>query len=169
MNSLRLNELFVESEPGILRFKTDRYSGIVYSRLMARAGDIAGHLDKRKNYWIMYVDGENVTRGRVIWEMHNGPIPDGMEIDHKNHDTLNDSIDNIRLASRKQNQANRRKHKNNTSGLKGVSYEQSKCKWRAQMQFEGKRKTIGSYENKWLAYAAYCDAVLDYHGEFACL
>lgn len=32
---------------------------------------------------------------RAIWERHNGPIPEGMEIHHKDEDTFNNDISNL--------------------------------------------------------------------------
>lgn len=39
-------------------------------------------------------------RSRVIWEGHNGPIPRGKIIHHKDHDTLNDEIENLSCLTR---------------------------------------------------------------------
>lgn len=41
-----------------------------------------------------------VLRARYVWEMHNGPIPEGMGIHHKDRDKLNDDIDNLELISK---------------------------------------------------------------------
>ncbi|HAS2179698.1 TPA: HNH endonuclease [Salmonella enterica subsp. enterica] len=43
---------------------------------------------------------------RVIWEIHNGKIPDGMEVDHIDHNKLNNNIENLRLVSKKENHKN---------------------------------------------------------------
>ena len=40
---------------------------------------------------------------RVIWEMFNGEIPEGMEIDHINCDKHDNRIENLQLVTRKQN------------------------------------------------------------------
>ena len=45
---------------------------------------------------------------RVIWEMHNGKIPEGMQIDHINLDKHDNHIENLQLVTQKQN--NNRKH-----------------------------------------------------------
>jgi hypothetical protein len=39
-------------------------------------------------------------RARVVWEEHCGPIPRGMIVHHESRDTLDDSIENLRLISR---------------------------------------------------------------------
>ena len=36
---------------------------------------------------------------RTVWEYHNGDIPDGMHIHHKDHNKLNDAIQNLQLVT----------------------------------------------------------------------
>ena len=75
---------------------------------------------------------------RLVWELHNGPIPDGMEVDHKNRDKIDNRIENLRLATREQNRANVATYSNNTSGTKGVYFDNSKCAWVAKIKVDGK-------------------------------
>jgi hypothetical protein len=39
----------------------------------------------------------------VVWETHNGAVPDGLEIDHIDGDKSNNSIKNLRLVTHAQN------------------------------------------------------------------
>jgi hypothetical protein len=169
MSSITLSELFYESEPGIICWKVDRFGGRGYKCKKASAGDVAGYLHKELGRWKIQCNGKLMLRSRVVWELHNGPIEDGIQIDHVSRNTHDDSIGNLRLATRKQNMCNRSKHKNNTSGLKGVSWDGRTCKWVAQIVKDRKHINLGRYETKYLAYSAYCDAALELHGEFACV
>lgn len=39
---------------------------------------------------------------RVVWEYHNGKIPDGYHIHHKDHNRYNNSIDNLQMLEEKE-------------------------------------------------------------------
>ena len=41
-----------------------------------------------------------VERSRFVWEQHNGPVPDGSVVHHKDDDTTNDEIGNLELQTR---------------------------------------------------------------------
>lgn len=43
-----------------------------------------------------------VLRARAAWEQHNGPIPKGMGIHHKDENPLNDELDNLELVTKKE-------------------------------------------------------------------
>ncbi|WP_263611612.1 HNH endonuclease [Escherichia whittamii] len=52
-----------------------------------------------------------------------------MQIDHKDGNGLNNSIDNLRLVSLGENLKNKSKYTNNTSGCAGVSWHNTHKKW----------------------------------------
>lgn len=69
-------------------------------------------------------NGYRVIKGqrehRMIWEMFNGPIPAGYEIDHINGVRSDNHIENLRLATRSQNSQNHKLHRHSKLGIKGV-------------------------------------------------
>lgn len=97
--------------------------------------------------------------------------PEGLEIDHKNTDRLDNRHENLRIATKNQNQQNARIPKNNISGYKGVSWCSQLGKWRAylQVKIDDKKKAVylGCYENPVEGAKAYNRAALEYFGEFA--
>ena len=44
-----------------------------------------------------------MSEHRIVWEQHNGPIPDGMTIDHINGNKKDNRIENLQMLSRKDN------------------------------------------------------------------
>lgn len=88
-------------------------------------------------------------------------------IDHKNRNTLDNYLSNLRWATRSENMQNKSKMKNNTSGFIGVSFCKRSNKWVAYYTLNSKRKHIGYYETKELASEAYQAKIKIVFGEFA--
>ncbi|EHP6354715.1 HNH endonuclease [Escherichia coli] len=102
----------------------------------------------------------------IIWEMCNGPIPEGYEIDHLDHVRSNNRLNNLRLVTHKENQRNQKLHKRNTSGFSGIYWEKAISKWRVRiMGNDGKSLSFGCFDNKDDAVAARNEAYiqLGYH------
>jgi hypothetical protein len=92
----------------------------------------------------------------------------GRGSDHRNHNGLDNRCSaNLRPATLSQNNCNRRRQKNNSSGYKGVSWHQGRRRWEANIQINGKRKDLGGFPTAKAAYEAYCHAAAQLHGEFA--
>lgn len=117
----------------------------LYKPSMAvKKGDPAGGL-MRNGYIHVGVKGKQYLAHRVVWEMHNGAIPDGMEIDHINHIRSDNRIENLRLATRSDNQRNKTKNRNNNSGTTGVGWSKKDKIWRARIKVNGKLLYLGSF------------------------
>lgn len=85
------------------------------------------------------------------WEfMHRLLVgtPPGFETDHINCNGLDNRRANLRVCSASQNQQNRPAPRNNTSGVRGVSYTPSRntpAKWKAEIFADGKHFFLGWY------------------------
>lgn len=90
-------------------------------------------------------------------------------VDHINMNKLDNRKGNLRLATSYQSSLNRGKHKDNSSGFKGVSWGKRDKKWKAQITADGKYKWLGQYESKEEAAKVYNKAAKKYFGEFAYL
>jgi hypothetical protein len=135
------------------------------------AGEEAGypHFQQCQNRWrwMVKLSGEDISRSVIVWAIHHDwPT---QEVDHIDRNTLNDRIENLRLATRSQGNANRTKHSNNKSGYKGVCWDNRAGRWRAKIQVKKTSIFLGRFNTREEAYAVYCQAAIKYFGEFACL
>lgn len=140
-------------------------SGLVWKVFRAGktgVGSIAGTDAGR--YYKVGICGKRIYTHRIVWELHNGPIPQGSVIDHIDGDSYNNSIENLRLCTQSQNTKNKSKQNNNTTGYTGVV--QVRNRWKAQIQCNGKRKHLGTFLTPEDAYEAYKQAAIELFGEF---
>lgn len=108
-----------------------------------RKGSEAGYLH-HDGYVVVRVNKVLNSAHRIIWEMHNGPIPKGMEIDHVNRNRIDNRIENLRLATRRQNSCNL---STNPSGVPGVYWCKQQGRWRARIFVNGKNIHLGLFKN----------------------
>lgn len=149
------HDLFVYNS-GHLLWKAGQNNNVV-------AGAKAGYL--RGGYLQVMVDGKTYGAHCIIWEMHNGPIPDGMFIDHEDRIRSNNLLSNLRLVTRKVNNQNKGMQCNNTSGVTGVTLTKQAKPWTAQIRVDGKRVHLGSFADKDAAIAArkHAEAMYGFH------
>jgi hypothetical protein len=115
----------------------------------------------------VYRNGENGTM-YLHREIMNAP--DGMIVDHINGDKLDNRKSNLRLATPRQNQFNKRKTTKETSSLyKGVCWIKKTNAWLSSIRIDGVRTNLGYYETEEAAAIAYNEKAKQYHGDFALL
>ena len=129
------------------------------------------YLCVKEQKWHLSQKGYVLTNGipRHLTHVIMGPIPIGLEIDHINHDTLDNRKTNLRIVNHYQNMANQQLRKSNTSGFKGVTWEKSSQKWVAQLRHKNKCLKLGRYRSKEEAALSYNRKAVEIWGEYASL
>ena len=114
------------------------------------------------NYAYIFVDCKMTMLHRLLTNAKKG-----FDVDHINNNGLDNRLSNLRVCTRSQNKANSRKYKNNKSGYRGVSWDKSKNKWRAQIGIRGKNYRLGRFNDPLEAYSVYKKAAYKAFGTFA--
>jgi hypothetical protein len=91
---------------------------------------------------------------------------DERQVDHINHDTLDNRKENLRVVTKRQNIYNRRKKSDGSAPYKGISNQHGK--WRARITAYGVTKDLGGFDTPEEARDVYRAAAKKLHGEFAC-
>lgn len=78
------------------------------------------------------------------------------QVDHINHNTLDNRKSNLRLVTSSEN-------KFNQSNRKGYHFHKLSNKWRAMIQINGKQIHLGMFETEHEAHNAYIEAKKIYH------
>lgn len=105
---------------------------------------------------------------RSVYKMHWAILcqrPE-LDIDHINGDRLDNRRQNLRYASRSQNNANRHAI-TSSSGFKGVCWRPIPRRWKAYIKVNRKQIHLGYYSTPEEAAQAYNQAALQHYGAYA--
>lgn len=93
---------------------------------------------------------------------------DGLDTDHINRNKLDNRRNNLRSATRQQNQMNK-PSVNGTSKYKGVSWNKRDEVWHSRIKIDGKLKHLGYFKSEVEAAKTYNKKAKELHSEFAVL
>jgi hypothetical protein len=95
-----------------------------------------------------YVVGRQKGKATLIHRLIMD-APAGVEVDHGNHDGLDNRRQNLTLVTRSQNALNRKGARaNSSSGVRGVYWHKLMKQWRATVRLpDGKRHEIGGFSS----------------------
>ena len=117
-----------------------------------------------------YVVGRDCTINKVVF-MHDVIMkPDfdkGEMVDHIYGQRFDNRVSKLRIATRTQNNQNKRIRSNNTNGIIGVHWVKDRKKWNAQITINGKTKNLGYHIEFDNAVKSRLKAEKEYFGEFA--
>jgi hypothetical protein len=128
----------------------------------AYAGKLASAVDVQSGYVRVFIFGKHYYAHRIVWQMVNGAIPQGMMIDHINQDKSDNRIHNLRLVSNKQNTQNATRNPRNKSGVAGVFWDKRRGNWQAKIRANDKNIYLGAFNDLSEAAAARAEAEKKY-------
>lgn len=104
----------------------------------------------------LYPAKKHMHLHRFVYELENGPIPAGLQIDHIDGNKSNNFLCNLRVVTPQQNCFNKTK-------AKGYCWHKRDKKWMARITLNGKKKSLGYYDSEDEARTAYLNAKKIYH------
>jgi hypothetical protein len=121
--------------------------------------------------WHVSAQGYAVRRGKgergVSLHRFLLDAPPGVEVDHRNGDSLDNRRTNLRLCSHAQNMANQRHRSGGTSRFRGVTRGRRHGRWFARIKVNYRGIHLGTFDDEREAAKAYDAAARLHFGEFA--
>lgn len=99
---------------------------------------------RKDGYLEINVFGSSYKAHRLAWFYMTGMWPN--ELDHINGNRKDNSWCNLREASKNVNMKNRGLNYNNTSGTSGVTWFEQTQQWRARINLNGRRISLGLFD-----------------------
>lgn len=158
MNKQLVDEYF-EHRDGRLFWKK-----VTHPNKQYLVGEEAGSIHKTGYRHVTWLGGIHKVH-RLIFITVNGYLP--KEIDHINGNRLDNRIENLREVTRSQNQYNKSRCRNNTSGYRGVSWHEKSKAWTVRIAVAGKPIRLGYFKDLELAGLVADEARSKYHGQHA--
>lgn len=116
-----------------------------FNALVARRGDDECWLWQGATLPNGYGYFHNKYPHRMAWEFANGPVPEGLRVDHRCHNVTCVNPSHLRAVTQKQNQENRfGAQKNNRAGFRGVTFL-GDGRYRARVRHNRKDHYFGIY------------------------
>lgn len=100
-----------------------------------------------RGYGSINISGRMIPAHRFSWEMQNGPIPAGAEIDHVCFNMACVNPAHLRVVTREENCQYRQgaQSNNKSSGVRGVYWNERSGKWIAKVKHRGKYTHVGTF------------------------
>tara|TARA_R110000868_G_scaffold290601_2_gene550798 strand:+ start:89 stop:589 length:501 start_codon:yes stop_codon:yes gene_type:complete len=154
----RFNEAF-EYRDGNLYWKINP------NKSRKHIGKLAGYKTNSTSYGVVMLDKKSYCLHRVIYCMFHGDMP--VVVDHINGNYQDHRIENLRGADHTTNNYNKAFQSNNTSGVKGLTWNKRVNMWQGSISYKRKVRSLGYFKNKEDG-AEFVGLARDLcHGEFA--
>lgn len=149
----------------VLEYNPDTGIFIWKKNISSRAlkGNIAGtYADGYSN---ITIDKHIYRAHRLVWLYCFQEWP-SEHLDHINGIKNDNRLDNLREASNIENSYNIKAHKDSSTGIKGIYFNKANNNYRAQIRYNGKTISLGSFKTPEEASLAYNIKAKEIHGEF---
>ena len=154
----RLRELLdYHPESGTFRWRINR-NGV-------RFGSVAGTVNKKGRRRIR-ADGRKYYASRLAWLYVHGRWPTGV-VDHRNGNSDDNRIANLREATLWQNAANIKRTAPNSNGFIGIA--RNGAGWMAQIRHRNEPIYLGTFPTKEEAHQVYVRSATAYRAEYAAM
>lgn len=143
--------------------ETGQFSWLRPPNRRLKIGSLAG-CKMETGYVYIGLLGEDHYAHRLAWFYIHNEWP--KEIDHRNGDKSDNSISNLRVATRSQNGMNKAKRKNTTHNIKGICWDKASKKYVARIYIDRRPTCLGYFATPEEAGQAYLEAGKKHYGEF---
>lgn len=149
--------LHYDPESGVWLWRLHRGKGC--------AGKPAGTVTT-EGYLMIIVDGIRTHASRLAFLYMEGELPP-RDADHINRVRSDDRWENLRRATRSQNNVNAPANRRSGTGARGVHFHKGAKRYRAQITKNRKMTSLGYFDTIAEASAAYMRAAKKIYGDFA--
>jgi hypothetical protein len=104
---------------------------------------------RNRSVWVIRIDGSYYYVARIIYYMYYKIDPGNLEVDHRDRNTDNNNIDNLRLDVYDNIQDhNKNRRQDNKSGITGVHWRSDINKWAARLRGKNMPGHLGLFDCK---------------------
>lgn len=155
-----IDRLDYDSDAGIFTWKMPHKKALRFKG--KRAGCVwKAQANGNKDYRYIKFNCIPIAEHHLAWMIAYGEWPE--MIDHKNGDSLDNRIDNLRICNPVINSQNHNRPTRSMTGFMGVKKIKSTGKYEASIGINGKSVYLGTYNTPQAAHESYLQARLSNH------
>lgn len=132
----------------LINHKGDELKATVSLNKLDKVLSIPGSWCALQRKHTIYVQGVDANGKRVRLHRYITDAPADMQVDHRDHNGLNNTDSNLRVVTQEVNMQNLRESRtNNKSGVIGVYWNKQAQKWKAEVRANKRRHFLGLHDD----------------------
>ena len=158
-----LEQFYLDKDDITVRRKVDGYYGrfkkddkVIFYKCLKRDGYLGVHIPGTRS---------TIHASHLLTLLRGFDIPEGSVVDHVDGNPRNNSRENLRVVTQAVNSRNQQKRSNNTSGITGVSWNESGNCWIVRKTLKGVRQYLGKANTLDEARKILQDGYTERHGK----